>query len=402
MLGISIRLALSEIGRHFLRSFLTILGIVIGISAFVTMVTLGNGATKAIQEIVAGLGANSLYVHPSQSLGRGGNAYVPPFTIADADQIGSQIPGIDASVPIVTSSLSVSRNGRNYVASITGTTRGYFAALGWVAIDGEIFSSEDEQAGRAVCLLGAKVSENLLGFEPPVGTSIRIGRISCSVIGVMKARGDGASIGGNPDDSVIMPIKAVQRRLLGTQDIQFIQVAVNPRYSTPSVQAGIDALLRQRRGILPNESPDFEIVGTAELSQSLSNVTAIMTAFMGAVGAVSLLVGGIGIMNIMLVSVIERTREIGIRLAIGAVGREVMMQFLVESVVLSSLGGAIGLGLAFCASFGLAMVLGVPFVFDWKVNVFAFLFSGMLGVIFGYFPARRAAALNPIDALRHE
>lgn len=403
MLGTTILLAISEIRRHLLRSFLTVLGIVIGVAAVVTMVTLGNGATRAIQDEVAGLGANLLFVRPSQSLGRGGGGVrAPPFNNADVDQISSQIAGVTAAVPMATSSRTLVHNGRNYSAAITGTTNAYFQAQAWQPVEGRTFATADEQAGRMVCLLGDKVRENLFGPDPAVGTSIRVGNVSCTVIGVMKARGDGASIGSNPDESVIMPIKAVQRRFIGSRDIQFMQVAVDSRYDTPSVQAAVEALLRERRNIQPGDNNNFEIIGTAQISQSLGNVTAILTAFMGAVGGVSLLVGGIGIMNIMLVSVIERTREIGIRLAIGAIGREVLMQFLVEAIVLSSLGGIIGLMIALLGSLALAPALGVPFIFDWKINLGAFLFSGLIGVVFGYFPARRAAALNPIEALRHE
>ena len=403
MLGTTILLAFNEIRRHLLRSFLTVLGIVIGVAAVVMMVTLGNGATKAVQDQVAGLGANLLYIRPTQGFGRGGGGVRPPnFEMSDVAAIRSQIAGVTAAAPQEGTSRTAVREGRNWTTTVTGTTLDYFKAQGWEPAEGQLFTAADEQAGRAVCLLGQTVRKNLYGDAQAVGTTIRVGDISCTVAGVMALRGDGASVGSDPDDSIVMPIKAVQRRLTGSRDIGFLVIAVDPAYDTPSVQASIEALLRERRHVAPGEDSDFRMIGTEQISQSLGNITGILTAFMGAVGGVSLLVGGIGIMNIMLVSVIERTREIGIRLAIGAVAREVLLQFLVEAIVLSCLGGLIGLLLALLGGLALAPALGVPFLFDWKLNLGAFLFSGLIGVIFGYFPARRAAALNPIDALRHE
>ena len=234
-----------------------------------------------------------------------------------------------------------------------------------------------------------------------MGTTLRLGAISCTVIGVLATRGQGG-FGQDNDDTVIMPIKAVQRRLTGSRDIRAIIVAADPAYNSADVQLSIAKLMRQRRNINGGKLDDFTIFDSKQIADTLSSITGLLTAIVSAVAAISLLVGGIGIMNIMLVSVTERTREIGIRLAIGAIGREVMLQFLVEAVVLSCIGGLIGLVLAFFASIGLAALLGVPFVFDPLTNSVAFLFSGLIGVVFGYFPARRAASLNPIDALRHE
>ncbi|HYI42207.1 MAG TPA: FtsX-like permease family protein, partial [Sphingomicrobium sp.] len=221
------------------------------------------------------------------------------------------------------------------------------------------------------------------------------------VIGTLSTRGQ-AGFGGDQDDVVIMPIKAVQRRLTGNRDIRLMLVGVDQSYDAQQVQSAITDLLRERRRIGPGEQDDFNIFDTRQISETLSGTTRILTTVMGAVAAVSLLVGGIGIMNIMLVSVTERTREIGIRLAIGAIGREVLLQFLVEAVVLASLGGLIGLLLALIATVVIAPIIQVPFLFDPQINLIAFAFSAAIGVIFGYFPARRAAALNPIDALRHE
>ena len=403
MLGTTVLLALNEIRRHLLRSFLTVLGIVIGVAAVVMMVTLGNGATEAIQKEVSSLGSNLLYVLPNPALGRGGGALrPPPFDSGDVRAIGGQIAGVTAAAPQETAGRTVVREGRNWNTTITGTTADYLRIQNWQPAAGAVFTPADEQAGRAVCLLGSTVYENLYGTQDAVGTIIRFGDVSCTVGAVMAKRGAGPNVGSDPNDSIVMPLKAVQRRLTGSRDVGLIVVGVDARYDSKSVQAAVEALLRERRRIAPGGDVDFRIIGTEEFAQSLGNVTGILTAFMGAVGGVSLLVGGIGIMNIMLVSVIERTREIGIRLAIGAVAREVLLQFLVEAVVLSCIGGIIGLLLALLGGLALAPALGVPFLFNWQLNLGAFLFSALIGVVFGYFPARRAASLNPIDALRHE
>ena len=233
------------------------------------------------------------------------------------------------------------------------------------------------------------------------GRSLRLRDISCVVVGVLKKRGQ-AGFGPDQDDQVVMPIKAVMRRLTGRQDVGSFQVAVDKRFETKNVSAAITALLRERRNITPGTDDNFNIFDAKQLSDTLAGTTRTMTTLLGAVAAVSLLVGGIGIMNIMLVSVTERTREIGIRLAIGALRREVLLQFLVEAITLSCLGGVVGLLLALAATFGLAPLMRMTFEFDGSINLLAFGFSAAIGVVFGYFPARRAASMNPIDALRHE
>lgn len=401
MFGTTIILALREIRRHLLRSFLTILGIVIGVSAVVTMVTLGNGATQAVQKQISGLGANILQIRPGQGFGRGGGGPQPPdFKIEDVEAIREQIAGVRAVAPQAQSSGMAVRNAANWSTTINGTTNAFFTAQQWDLSAGRIFTPAEEQAGKAVCVIGNTVRQNLFRDEDPIGTRFRIRDVSCEVIGVLATRGQGGF--GDQDDVVILPIKAVQRRFSGNRDVRMILVAVDDNYDTAAVQASITGLLRERRNISGGKQDDFNIFDTKQISDTLQGTTKILTALLGAVAAVSLLVGGIGIMNIMLVSVTERTREIGIRLAIGAVGREVLLQFLVEAVVLACLGGVIGLVLALIASVVAAPQIGVPFIFDWQINLLAFAFSAAIGVIFGYFPARRAASLNPIDALRHE
>jgi putative ABC transport system permease protein len=394
-------LALREIGRHKLRSFLTVLGIVIGVAAVVTMVTLGKGATAAVAQQISSLGANILQIRPGQGFGRGGGGpQAPDFEMADVEAIQEQVAGVRAVAPQAQSSGLAVRNAANWQTTINGTTSQFFTAQQWALADGRIWTEAEEQAGKAVCVIGSTVQQNLFPREEPVGQRFRIRDLSCEVIGTLASRGQGGF--QDQDDVVLMPIKAVQRRFSGNRDIRFIMVAVDDTYETASVQRSIETLLRERRNVGRSGQDNFNIFDTKQISETLQGTTRILTAVMGAVAAVSLIVGGIGIMNIMLVSVTERTREIGIRLAIGAVGREVLMQFLVEAVVLACLGGLIGLLIALAATFFLAPLIQVPFLFDPQINLIAFSVSALIGVVFGYFPARRAAALNPIDALRHE
>jgi putative ABC transport system permease protein len=402
LLGTTIVLAMREIRRHLLRSFLTVLGIVIGVAAVVTMVTLGKGATAAVREQISGLGANLLQIRPGQGFGRGGGGPAPPdFEMDDVTAIRDQVAGVVASVPLAQSSALAVRNAANWSTTINGTTADYFAAQQWATAAGRTFTPAEQQSGKAVCVIGTTVQRNLFRGEDPLGQRIRLRDLSCEVIGTLVTRGQGG-FGNDQDDVVLMPIKAVQRRFTGKRDVRLIMVQVDPAYDTAAVTASIQSLLRERRNIRGAKQDNFNIFDTAQISETLQGTTRILTALLGAVAAVSLLVGGIGIMNIMLVSVTERTREIGIRLAIGAVGREVLLQFLVEAVVLSCLGGVIGLVLALVASWALAPVLQVPFLFDPQINLVAFGFSALIGIVFGYFPARSAASLNPIDALRHE
>lgn len=401
MLGTTILLAFREIRRHLLRSFLTTLGIVIGVAAVVTMTQLGNGATAAVQQQISSLGANILQIRPGQGFGRGGGGPRPPnFEESDVAAIHEQIAGVRAVAPVVQTSVTVIHNASNWTTTLMGTTSDYFSAQRWDLSSGRMWTGAEQSAGKAVCLIGETVRNNLFPRTDPVGLNLRVGNVSCEVIGVLASKGQGGFMDQN--DTVMAPIRMIQRRFTGSRDISTITVAVDDDYDNDAVQSVITLLLREVRGLEPGEPDDFNIFDTRQISETLTGTTTILTTVMAAVAAVSLVVGGIGIMNIMLVSVTERTREIGIRLAIGAVGREVLLQFLVEAVVLASLGGVIGLVLATVMTLVGAQMVGVPAMFDPAINVLAFVFSAAIGVIFGYFPARRAAALNPIDALRHE
>lgn len=393
-------LALRAIRRNLMRSFLTILGIVIGVAAVITMVTLGNGATKSVSDQISSMGSNLLMVMPGQRFGPGSEG-AAKFKSADIEAIRNQISGATRVAPVVNKTAVAVYQAENWSTVVYGSNQDYFEAGNWELAAGRAFTEAEQRSGKAVCVLGETVREKLFGGQNPIGADIRIKQFSCQVIGLLKSKGQSA-MGTDQDDVVIMPLRTVQRRLAGSQDIGRIMVSVRDEAAIDGVQNQLTLLLRERRNITETEDDDFKVMDTRQLAEALTSTTRILTMLLGAVAAVSLLVGGIGIMNIMLVSVTERTREIGIRLAIGALEREVLLQFLIEAVVLSGLGGLIGIALATAASLLIAGLMGIPYLFDPGINLLAFLFSAAIGVIFGYFPAQRAAGLNPIDALRHE
>jgi putative ABC transport system permease protein len=398
----SLLLALRAIRRNLMRSFLTILGIVIGVSAVITMVTLGNGATRMVSDQIASLGSNLVMVRPGQRLGPGrDSAGAPRFKANDAEAIQTQISGLSAVAPAANRSVTVVYGANNWSTSVTGSTDAYFSVGNWRLAGGRVFTESEQRAGKAVCVIGETVRKQLFGQQPALGNELRISNFSCEVIGVLASKGQSA-MGMDQDDTIVTPLRTLQRRLTGNQDVSTLLVSVGDSASTDRVMADLRSLLRERRKIATNEEDNFSILDTRQIAETMTGTTKVMTTLLGAVAAVSLLVGGIGIMNIMLVSVTERTREIGIRLAIGALEREVLLQFLVEAVALSALGGLVGIVLATLASVGLAKIMQVPYLFDPSINLLSFLFSAAIGVIFGYFPARRAARLDPIEALRHE
>jgi len=398
----SLLLALRAIRRNLMRSFLTILGIVIGVSAVITMVTLGNGATRVVSDQIASLGSNLVMVRPGQMLGPGrDSAGIPRFKVSDAEAIQTQIGGLSAVAPAANRSVTVVYGANNWSTAVTGSTDAYFSVGNWRLAGGRVFTESEQRAGKAVCVIGETVRKQLFGQQPALGNELRISNFSCEVIGVLASKGQSA-MGMDQDDTIVMPLRTLQRRLTGNQDVNTLLVSVGDSANTDQAMADLRLLLRERRKIATNEEDNFSILDTRQIAETMTGTTKVMTTLLGAVAAVSLLVGGIGIMNIMLVSVTERTREIGIRLAIGALEREVLLQFLVEAVALSALGGLVGIVLATLASVGLAKIMQVPYLFDPSINLLSFLFSAAIGVIFGYFPARRAARLDPIEALRHE
>ena len=402
MIWSTIRLALREIGRNAMRSLLTVLGIVIGVGAVISMVTLGGGATSQITGEISSLGSNLIIVRPGTRPQHGGvQAQAEPFERADVAAIQREIAGLEAVAPTASVPTVAVFGNENWSTTVTGTTNAYLTTRDWPLALGRTFTEGELRGGRLVCLLGATVREELFGLQDPLGASIRLGSAACRVVGVLEERGE-STFGMDQDDFILVPLRALQRRLAGTDDVSLLFVSADNASETAQVQADIERLLRQRRRITAGEEDDFTVQDMAEVVSIVESTTGILTTFLGAIAAISLLVGGIGIMNIMLVSVTERTREIGIRLAIGARGREVLLQFLVEAVMLSLFGGLVGIALGLGVAAVVAPMLGVPFVFDPLIVVIAFVFSGAVGVIFGYVPARRAARLDPIDALRYE
>jgi putative ABC transport system permease protein len=401
MLGNALLLATREIRRNVLRSFLTILGIVIGVAAVIILVTLGGGATVQVTQQIASLGSNLLIISPGKRMGPGQTVGAAPFSVDDAVSLKRDIPQLAAVAPMASRSMTVVYGNANWSTQITGTTGDYFKARNWAPRSGRLFTDSELRAGAAACVIGQTVRQKLFGNQNPIGGRIRIQKISCEVIGLLEPKGQSA-MGTDQDDLVIIPLRAFQRRIAGNQDVNIIQVSVREGASTARVQQDMERQMRERRHLSGNEENNFNVMDMKEITKMLTATTQVLTALLGAVAAVSLLVGGIGIMNIMLVSVTERTREIGVRLAIGALEREVMLQFLVEAAVLSSFGGLVGIVLALAASVGLASALNVPFVFNASIVAISVVFSAVVGLAFGYFPAKKAAQLDPIEALRHE
>jgi putative ABC transport system permease protein len=401
MFGATLLMALREVRRNALRSFLTMLGVVIGVGAVIVLVTLGEGASAKVRSDIAKLGENLLIV--STGSFRRGPSSTPAraFSPADVAAIEREMSGISGLAPAVNRQLVVVYGSRNWRTSVTGTTEEFFAVRGHAIASGRGFGRGEGTSGRAVCVVGKTVVEELFGGQDPLGETVRLGRTPCEVVGTLVEKGE-AGMGQDQDDLIVMPLVAFQRRIAGNSDITTIYVSAERGRPTVLVKSQLEALMRERRRITTPGEDDFSVRDMAEIAATMASATGALAALLGAIAAVSLLVGGIGIMNIMLVSVTERTREIGIRLSIGALPREVLLQFLVEAAVLSSIGGLIGIAIGTGGSALAAGALDVPFVVVPRILLIAFGFSAAVGVLFGYLPARRAARLNPIEALRHE
>jgi putative ABC transport system permease protein len=401
MLLETIKLALQSIRRNTLRSFLTVLGVVIGVGAVIAMVTIGNGTTAKVTADLAKLGSNLLFVAPGQFGPGRASTDARPFNARDVEAMRSQLGGVRAVAPVAQKTVRVVHGASSRNTLVTGTDNDYFVTQDWMLTAGRAFLDGEVRAGRAACIIGETVRQELFGRAGPLGRSIRLQSVSCEVIGLLEVKGQ-SSFGTDQDDVVLVPLRAFHRRIAGNTDIPRIYVSARDGVDTARVQADIERLLRERRNISRGEEDDFSVRDMKQIVEATAGATTMLTGLLGAVAAVSLVVGGIGIMNIMLVSVTERTREIGIRLAIGAVEGQVLLQFLVEAVILSLFGGLIGVvvGLAL-AGFGTAQ-LEVPFLVEPAIILIAFGFSALVGIVFGYFPARRAARLDPIEALRRE
>ena len=403
MIWNTLGIALREIRRNLLRGFLTVLGVVIGVAAVVIMVTLGQGATESVTSQVESLGSNLVMAIPGRGVGPGGGS-APSFRLSDATTVGDNVAGIRAVAPVRIIGLNAVYLQEDWSTQAVGTTVDYFSVAGWTMTAGRAFNEAEYLGARSVCVLGETLVEELFGQQDPLGARIRLKNLSCEVVGVLAGKGQGA-MGQDQDSVVVLPLSTLNRRLagrMGNRDVDRIMISVRDGASTDRVIREAAEVLRERRGIRAGEDDDFSVLDTKEIADALSSTTRILTLLLGAVAAVSLLVGGIGIMNIMLVSVTERTREIGIRMSIGALPREVLLQILVEALLLSLVGGLVGILLALTSSYALAQAMGFPFILDFRINLVAFAFSAAVGVVFGYAPARRAAQLDPIEALRFE
>jgi putative ABC transport system permease protein len=401
MLNETIKLALQAILRNALRSFLTMLGIVIGVGAVIAMVTIGNGTTARVAADLSKLGTNLLSIRPGQFGPGRASTDAKPFNSRDIEALRTQLRGVRAVAPTSQKSVTIISGSENRITPVTGTENDYFIAQNWSLTAGRRFLEGEVRSGRAACVIGATVRDKLFGARDPIGQSIRVNRVTCEIIGLLAPKGQ-SSFGTDQDDIVIVPLRMFQRRIAGNTDISSVWVSAEELTDTAKVQADIERLFRERRGIPANKEDDFSVRDMKQIAETQTATTMVLTGLLGAVAGVSLLVGGIGIMNIMLVSVTERTREIGIRLAIGALERQVLMQFLVEAIVLSGLGGVAGILVGLSLAALATRALAVPFIIEPTIIVVAFAFSALVGVVFGYFPARRAARLDPIEALRHE
>ena len=394
-------IAIREIRRNLTRSFLTVIGIVIGVAAVITMVTLGRGATETVKQQISKMGNNLLVLRPGQGWGGG----APLFSLRDVEAIRDQVRGIASVAPFVSSNAQIIYQEKSSSFDVQGTTSNYFEIANWKVGSGRFFTDQEVAESSPVCVIGESIRKELFGEGvDPVGSKIRVKTMTLEVVGVTAVKGQGG-FGDDLDDNVITPYTTVIHRLSGRQggkNFNQVMISGNQGYPGANIVADVSALMRERRKITANEEDNFNVFDSLQLAEVISSSTKVMTSLLGAVAGVSLLVGGIGIMNIMLVSVTERTREIGIRLAIGARAREVLLQFLVEAVTLSCIGGVSGIALAYGLCSTLAEVVGAPFLFDPKINIIAFVFSAAIGILFGFMPARRAASLDPIDALRHE
>jgi putative ABC transport system permease protein len=402
-----VRVAFRALARNKLRSILTMLGVVIGVASVVTMVSIGQGATASVKETISRMGNNLLYVR-SGSVSSGGVYWgagsVKTLTSKDGEAIAREASAVLAVTPIVRHRTQVVAEEANWIpGSMEGVGVDYPVVMNWHVAEGRWFTEQEVRSGAKVALLGKTVVKELFRSRTPIGETVRIGKVPIKVIGIMERRGANAW-GRDQDDSVILPWTTIQMRLAGTgfRNVDRLAVSVVSVGAIERAKREINAILRDRHRIAPGAADDFQIRDLSLYTDAFTQTSRTMTAMLSAIASISLLVGGIGIMNIMLVSVSERTREIGIRMAVGAKGRDIMRQFLVESVVLALLGGMIGIGLGIALSKAISVLARWPTLLSVEAMVVAIVFSTMIGVIFGYYPAWRASRLDPIESLRYE
>jgi putative ABC transport system permease protein len=403
---LTFRVAIHALGRNKMRSGLTMLGIIIGVGAVIAMVAIGQGASAQIQAQIANLGNNMLFVQSgSQSQGgmRGGAGSITTFTPDDVDAIERECPSVKAASPSIRANGQLIYGNQNWVASggISGTNEKFPDIRLWPVVEGDFFTEGDVRTAARVCVIGKTVKDNLFSGSDPIGQTMRIRNLPFRVIGVLSVKGQN-QYGQDQDDTVILPYTTVQKKMLSQTWIQSAMVSAISPSATFTAQTQIEDLLRQRHKLGPNQENDFFVRNLTDVAEAADQSSKIMTNLLASIAGVSLLVGGIGIMNIMLVSVTERTREIGIRMAIGARSAAIRRQFLIESITLSVVGGIFGIALGIVATIVIAKTLNWPtLVSAWAIFA-SVVFSVLVGVAFGYYPARKAAGLDPIDALRYE
>ena len=396
-------LALREIRRNLMRSVLTALGIVIGIASVIAMVNIGKGASESITKSVSQLGSNTLYIMPGQERGPGSqSALTKAFKMKDVEVLKNSIFTLEAISPVEGTSVTALYKDKNYQTSIKGVNNDYFIAQNWKMAKGREFENSELRTGQNVCIIGQTVVKELgLSEEPVLGKKIRLQKFSCQVIGLLEAKGAN-TFGMDQDDLVLVPIKMFQRRLSGNDNIHLIMAAVKENIPLEEAKLQIQQVMREQRHIKNGEEDNFSVRSMTALLDTITQITSMLTVMLGAVAAISLVVGGIGIMNIMLVSVTERTREIGIRMAVGAMAQDILIQFLIEAVVLSGLGGIAGILIGIGITVGVSTAIDITLIIDMSITMIALVFSMLIGVVFGIIPARKAANMNPIDALRYE
>jgi putative ABC transport system permease protein len=403
-------MAVRGFSRHRLRALLTALGIIIGVGAFITMVAIGSGASAKVSAQIASMGTNMLIASGGTSNAggvRGGSGTASAaLTDDDVDAISRNVPQVRYVAPLVSTNAQVVYGGANWATSITGTTADYLDIRGWRVETGELFTNQDIASAAKVCVLGRTVADQLFGGDDPVGEFVRVRTLSCQVLGVLAVKGQN-QMGQDQDDVVLMPYTTVRRKLFNSGAAQAnavsrILMGATSASTTQAAMRGVQELLRQRHRTNEGDPEDPTVRDLSEYAKVAEETTRTTTLLLASIAAVSLVVGGIGIMNIMLVSVTERTREIGIRMAIGARGRDILLQFLLEAIVLTAAGGAIGMAMGTLAARLLANAMGWPALLNVQSYVMSFAFSTVVGVLFGFYPALRASRLDPIEALRYE
>ena len=400
----TIKIALRALRRNKMRSVLTALGIIIGVGAVIAMYGIGNGAKVQVEAQIASLGQNVILIFSGSTTAGGVNTgwgSAGTLKVEDALAIRREIPQVSLISPEIRSVAQIAAGNQNWMTQILGEGADYFDLRQWPLAEGAPFAEQDVRGSNKVCVIGKTVARQLFADESPVGQILRVKNVPFTILGVLTNKGL-SMMGTDQDDVVVMPYTSAMKRVTGSTTLRTINVQIGHANELGAAQQQIISLMRQRHNIRPGKDDDFTVRNQEEIATMATATTKVMTGLLGAIASVSLVVGGIGIMNIMLVSVTERTREIGIRMAVGAHGRDILLQFLIEAVALSSMGGVIGIAVGIGTSKILSVTKGWPAVISFAPIAVAFLFSAAVGIFFGFYPARKASQLDPIEALRYE